>query len=123
MTLEPVAPASSHLPSRHVAEPCLQTTSQSRSGAGCSTEGAQEGRGAEAAHSGDQGSGCLPSGVLAIPQHSWPFGLVGDPGSNSREWSQHVTSQKAAVVASERGVEGEWEMSPQNWCSSTSMYH
>lgn len=55
MTMEPVAPASSHLPCPGVAECCLQTVSPfANLGADCSTEDAWEGRGAEAAHGGDQ---------------------------------------------------------------------
>ena len=88
-------------------------------------EGAREGRGAKAAHGGDQAFRLPGLGgetdALTIPQHSYPFGLASVPESSSREWSQHLTSQKAVIVASERGVEGEWEMSPQNWCSPTSM--
>lgn len=84
---------------------------QANLGADCSREGAQEGRGAEAAHGGDEVFK-LPglrgeTDAFTIPQQFYPFVLAGVPESSSREWSQNLTSQKAVIFASERGVE--WE--------------
>lgn len=59
-------------------------------------------------------SGCPASGVkhvLTIAQRSYPFGLAGVQESSSTERFQHLTSEKSVIVASERGAEGEWEMS------------
>lgn len=113
MTTEPVAPASSHLPCPGVAECCLQTVSPANLGADCSTEDAWDGRGAE-------------SSQASWPQrwnhshHSYPFGLVGVQESSSRV-DPAFHKSKSCGCFWWRGIQVEWVMSPQNWCSLTCM--
>lgn len=99
---EPVVPASSHLPYTCLNAVCRHL--QANLGADCSTEGAQESRGAEAALGRQQGSRLPGLGSSPCPSTPTPWGCWVPQGA-AAEWSQPLPCQAAVLIASEEGKE------------------